>query len=190
MTPCHRWLGVLACCAWFGIPTKTIAYPEGAPWGAADPTSDEHCASCHWEQDAVMASERVQVTGWPDHYAAGRRYAITVRLIEIDGAISGFQALLNSTDATSGRLMLPASPPPAMTPLEISPTGRGVRSISPQPLKDLIWSFDWQAPEQPNQCISLNVAISAANGDESPFGDVIHYRQLTSSICDSLNDKQ
>jgi hypothetical protein len=41
-----------------------------------------------------------------------------------------------------------------------------------------VWSFRWQAPEDPPCPVVLNIAANAGNGDDSPLGDHIYTLEL------------
>lgn len=152
-----------------GISVIAHAYPEGAPWGAADPSAAEHCASCHWERKPVMASQALRIDGLPRRVLPGQDYVLTLYLEGTEARISGFQVIASagafrSTDAD----------------VEVAPIEASIRSTAPRPTTGNVarWRFNWQAPAAMSAPLILHAAASAANDDGSPFGDQIHYRTL------------
>ena len=39
------------------------AFPEGAPWGAANPDAEGNCSSCHFDYDAIRDSPALILDG-------------------------------------------------------------------------------------------------------------------------------
>ncbi|MEL7536405.1 MAG: choice-of-anchor V domain-containing protein [Pseudomonadota bacterium] len=159
--------GVLASVA---FAQNSIAYPEGAPWGSADPSAAENCASCHYDYEPVFDSKQLSIDGLPDKVAVGDAYPLTVTFESPDATVGGFQLLIRSNDMSAG-----AVDGNGVATLEIK--GSSVRSTSPRKLTDdrVSWTIIWE-PASATTPVDLYVAASAANDDQSPFGDQIHYR--------------
>ena len=151
-----------------------IAYPEGAPWGAADPDAPEHCASCHWERDPVYDSAALALTGLPQGYTAGQTYTLTITLQAMDAAVSGFQFLAMADGQLAGALHGPTEH------VERAALGTGVRSVAATALQDGVarWTITWRAPDADGD-IEFRLAAMAGNDDQSPFGDQVHYRRFS-----------
>lgn len=157
-----------------GIAGLARAYPEGAPWGAADPGADEHCASCHWERQPVLTSRALDIDGLPKRVDPGREYVLTLTLTGTDATISGFQVIASADGQPAGGFSS------ADRDVEPAPFAASLRSSAPRPATGNMarWRFVWRAPARLNGTITLHAAASAANDDGSPFGDRIHYRQF------------
>lgn len=148
------------------------AYPDGAPWGAANPAADEHCASCHYDYDAVHDSAAITIDGLPDQPAAGMVYDLTIRFDERGADIAGFQAIAEAEQSDAGAFVATAS--------DLEFIGAAIRSITPRENDDgFSWAVGWRAPISISESIVFFVAASSANDDGSPFGDTIHYRSVT-----------
>ena len=158
-----------------GLVGLAHAYPEGAPWGAADPEADEHCASCHWERNPVMNSRALRVDGQPKSVEAGRDYVLTLMLVETDAVISGMQIIASADGQPAGAFSS------ADADVEASAFESALRSTAPRPATGNAarWRFTWRAPMALSGPVTLHVAASAANDDGSPFGDQIHYAEIT-----------
>lgn len=147
-----------------------FAYPEGAPWGAADPDAGETCASCHYDYEPVHDSPALGIDGLPEIAAAGERYDLVIRFAAVDAAVSGFQ-LLAVAEGGAGRFIS------GDTAIEaIGAAGRSTRTVAAG--DGASWSLTWEAPASGCSPVSLFLAAAAANDDQSPLGDTIHYRQF------------
>lgn len=147
-----------------------LAYPEGAPWGAANPDARESCASCHYDYEPVHDSSALGIEGLPAVVAPGERYDLVIRIAGVDAAIAGFQ-LLATPEGEVGSFDSADD--------AIESIGPASRSIAPADGVDgLSWSVTWRAPKAGCSPIRFYLAAAAANDDQSPFGDTIHYRQF------------
>lgn len=157
------------------------AFPDGPPWGSANPAAEENCANCHFGDDPVENSETLTVTGLPADLANSGRYELWIRLAEPDAAVAGFQ-LFAATSAGDAGLMTADGD-------HVEAVGAAVRSIQPITVDNVAaWSLTWQLPARVTLPVVLYVAASAANDDGSPLGDTIHYRQYTWADKQSGNE--
>ena len=165
-------LGLLAASS---AATLALAYPEGAPWGAADSSASEHCSSCHWERDAVPQSEAIVLQGLPATLPAGEQYSLQLSLEGTTFEVSGFQVIALMERGTAGTFTA------GDDDAETSVHGTAIRSTAGRPSEEgsVKWRFDWRAPIGKLESITFLIAASAANNDQSPFGDQIHYREIT-----------
>ncbi len=146
-----------------------LAYPEGAPWGAARPDAEESCASCHYDFEPILDSAALSIVGLPDAAVPGETYTLVIRLAASDAAVAGFQ-LLATSPGKAGSFRSPDS--------AVEVIGPASRSVAPVIVREAAtWRLLWQAPESGEENVLMYLAISAANDDQSPLGDVVHYRQ-------------
>lgn len=150
------------------------AFPEGAPWGAADPAAAEHCASCHWERAPRHASPQLRLAGFPSHIEPGKTYALTLTLLDPAMKTSGFQLLVSADGQPAGQFLEESAA------TEVAMDGMQLRSERPQSALAgrVRWRLRWRAPARLNSRPVFIAAASAANDDGSPFGDTIHYRSF------------
>ena len=154
------------------------AYPEGAPWGAADPADSDTCASCHYDLPPVPASTNLAVDGLPSRIIAGATYRLTVSMTSETAAVSGYQLLIDAGESDAGHIK---------TADDASETQAfAARSVRTQPFADA--SVEWQVLWTPagDDPVTLYVAASEANDDQSAFGDRIHYRRYEVPARSSL----
>ncbi|MEL7024960.1 MAG: choice-of-anchor V domain-containing protein [Pseudomonadota bacterium] len=156
------------------------SYPEGAPWGAADHRVDEHCASCHWERDAVMHSASIAIDGLLPAFETGATHTFTLEFNPQVMAASGFQVI------AINELGLPGAFEAREPAMSVNDDRSAIRSAEVQRTEtaQARWTFRWTAPDVAGQTVQFIVAASAANDDQSPFGDQIHYRTFSADIID------
>jgi hypothetical protein len=149
-----------------------MAFPDGAPWGAANPAATDHCANCHFDSDPVHNSPALSVEGLAEVMKPGNDYPLTIVLADTNAVIAGFQLIASADDQPVG--LFTTEEPNAET------AGAAIRSTAPVPSEGIVrWMLNWHAPESGKQPIVFHVAATAANHDGSPFGDLIHYRAYT-----------
>lgn len=164
-----RW-ATAAAAALAAASTSVHAYPEGAPWGAANPAAAESCSTCHFDAEPTLNSAALEIIGLPRHPVAGRQYPLELTLAAADTVTAGFQ-LVVASDGDTGWF--------STTSAKLDSEGGAVRSNEPEAPIDgqaVSWSFVWQAPAELTLPAIFFAAATAANDDGSPLGDAIHYR--------------
>jgi len=152
-----------------------MAFPDGAPWGAANPAATDHCANCHFDNDPVHDSKALSVEGLEDVMEPGNDYPLTIVLADTNAVTAGFQ-LIASADGQPVGLFTSAES-------NTETAGAAIRSTAPVPSEGIVrWTLNWHAPETGKQPIVFYAAATAANLDGSPFGDLIHYRAYTVEV--------
>lgn len=160
-----------------GATNTASAFPDGAPWGSADPDAAENCATCHFSGDPVRNSNAIEIDGWPDEVAVGEVYELVVKFAAQDAAIAGMQVLIRSGDEEAGAFV--------EVPANTESSGAKARTIEPESFEDnaVTWTLEWQAPATADVPVSMCIAASAANDDASAFGDTIHFRCFRVSLA-------
>ncbi len=145
------------------------AYPDGAPWGAANPAAEQHCATCHFGAEAVHESAALDIDGLPSEPTPGSSYELKISFDEPATVIAGFQLLARAGEQDAGSFSSNTS--------EIEFVGAAIRSTAPARNDNGVsWKIIWRAPDSVVLPIVFHVAACAANDDGSPFGDTIHYK--------------
>ena len=145
------------------------AFPDGAPWGAANPASEQNCATCHFGSDPVHDSEALVIDGLPRPPVSGTAYDLEIIFEDPDTVIAGFQLIAMIEDRQAGIFGSSAA--------DVEFIGAAIRSTAPVLYNERVsWIVEWRAPAVVASPIVFYVAASAANDDESPFGDTIHFR--------------
>ena len=113
-----------------------FAYPEGAPWGAADPNAEENCTTCHFDNEAVQNSSELTVEGLPDELAPDTTYELTVTFDNLEGVAAGFQLIAWGDDPNTGNFMSEAD--------NTETVGSAIRSTSPIVKEGSVsWTLRW-----------------------------------------------
>ena len=146
-----------------------FAFPDGAPWGAADPAAEQSCASCHFGTDPVRNSPALLIRGLPRVPKPGSSYDLDVVFADPDTVVAGFQMLARSAERSAGTF--------AATMSDVEVVETAVRSIIPiSSNKGVSWSVKWRAPDVVADSIVFYVAALSADDDGSPFGYTVHFR--------------
>ncbi len=145
------------------------AFPDGAPWGAANPAAEQNCATCHFDADPIRDSEALAISGLPLYPAPGAIYKLKIILEDPDTVTAGFQLIAQAANREAGTFF--------STEAEVEFIGAVIRSTSPlRSDARVLWEVEWRAPNTVVSPVVFHVAASAANDDGSPFGDTIHFR--------------
>ena len=158
---------VIATCA--VLVDAARAFPDGAPWGAANPGAEQSCATCHFDDDPVRDSGALVIDGLPKHVEPDATYELQIKFDDPATVVAGFQLLAHATGESAGTFVSDA--------VGVEFVGATIRST--QPIKGgetVSWPVTWRAPATLSSSIVFYVAATAANDDGSPFGDKIHYR--------------
>jgi len=144
------------------------AFPDGAPWGAANPAAEQNCASCHFDADPVRDSESLLIIGLPLKPAPGAIYELEIIFEDPGTVVAGFQLIVQAGNQQAGTFF--------STEAEVEFIGAAIRSTAPiRSDGSVSWTVEWRAPTVIAPIV-FYVAASAANDDGSPFGDTIHFR--------------
>lgn len=163
-------VGPIVCLAAALATSAAFAFPEGAPWGAANPDAEQHCGSCHFGYDATLNSNAISISGLPEVATPGRVYELQVSFADAEAAVAGFQSL-----ATAGEFQAETG--------DIEYLGAAIRSTKPA-LADtgFHWTLSWTAPDMPGARVVIYVAVVAGNDDLSPFGDRAFFRAFETRL--------
>jgi hypothetical protein len=145
------------------------AYPDGAPWGAANPDAEENCSSCHFDGEAQRDSPALSVEGLPGALSADTLYELLVTFDNPEGVAAGFQMIAGAGDETAGIFTSETD--------NTETAGSAIRSTAPVQNKGPVtWSLQWHTPKVIDTTITIYLAASAANSDQSALGDNIYFR--------------
>lgn len=145
------------------------AFPDGAPWGAANPDGVQHCATCHFDAEPVHDSAALLLEGLPARAISGTSYSLEVIFKDPKIVVAGFQLLAHNQGTDAGTFSSQSA--------GVESVGAAIRSTEKRKNENGVsWTLQWRAPENVGSSITFCLAASAANDDDSPFGDQIHYR--------------
>lgn len=145
------------------------AFPNGAPWGSANPAAEQNCASCHFGAEPIIDSTALLIKGLPQQLLPGGVYELEVILKDVNAATAGFQLFAFSVDGPAGTVV--------SSEAGVEFIGAAIRSTVPiQEDAGFSWTLQWRTMQVISSPIIFYVAANAANDDASPFGDTIHFR--------------
>ena len=145
------------------------AFPDGAPWGAANPAADQNCASCHFDADPIVESAALVVRGLPQKTEPGARHELEIALDDPETVVAGFQLIAQAAGERTGTFVSAES--------NVEFIGAAIRSTAAvEHRKPATWIVEWRAPDTIESDVVFYVAASAANDDGSPLGDRIHFK--------------
>ena len=157
-------------------PPNADGPPAAHTGGFGEPT----CQACHLESELNAPGGVLGVEGLAAQYEPGGRYPVTVVLLSDGMDRAGFQGAFRFAEGEhagtqAGRLQ------PIDTRVVVRPNGEtgivyvqhsdGGTAAGPDGL--VSWRFVWTAPPAEDPVV-FHVAANSANGDNSPFGDLIY----------------
>lgn len=155
-------------------PRHADAPPPGHTGGFGEPT----CRECHDEFELNLDGS-LTVEGLPGSYRPGETYTVTLVLESEGMARAGFQAAVRyASGARAGTSAGSLTPIGATVVVRTEPDGPTLVQHAPGALWTdggaASWSFAWTAPAAAGGPVALHVAANSANGDDSPFGDIVY----------------
>ena len=157
--------------------STTATYADGAPPGFTGGFGEQACDACHFEAALNTKPGQLTLTGVPERFAAGERYALTITLSRPAMAIGGFQlsARMENGGGQAGTL----SPGPGEDKrIKIEPgtiqyanqRQDGTALAEPGTAK---WTVIWTAPDASGAVI-IHAAANAADKDDAARGDYVY----------------
>lgn len=146
-------------------------YPDPPPPAHTGGFGEPTCHACHFDGPLNAPEGTFRVTGVPDRYTAGARYALTVSLTHPQMQRGGFQLAARRANGTQAGHFPPADG------LTVD-TAVGIAYVRPTTIPWAAdtsrWTFTWTAPDTTAGPVAFHAAANAANGDDSDFGDFIY----------------
>lgn len=175
---------VAAGLGWVGHQGLGLAFLDGPPLGVTGAFGEASCHQCHFDGDLNAPGGAVEIKGVPGAFEAGERYSLTVTLSREGLKAGGFQLAARYADGErkghrAGKLRA------RDTRARAAVTERGDATYvqhtkagtEPATAGTLTWELEWIAPEG-GGTVAFHAAAVAADGDVSPFGDVVYLREL------------
>ncbi len=133
------------------------------------------CTMCHQDAKPIPPQDIV-IKGLPQYYVPGKAYKITIEIKDVNKctpamvACGGFalQASAGKFKIIEPKYTFIAHPAPGESFVTHTKAGSMLRK----------WTVEWIAPKKPVP-VTFKVAVIAANGDGSPFGDYFGMKVIT-----------
>lgn len=164
-----------------------VAYASNPPLGHTGGFGEPTCQACHTDAELNHPDATLTVEGLPEQYRSGDVYRVTIALAGSGQGRNGFEAALRFAEgsqrglqagnlvAVDGRVVVRADTLTAVQYAAHSTVG-----ADPVSVERGEWVIQWTAPRS-SDAVVLHVAGNSANGDDSPFGDLIHTLERTSA---------
>ena len=162
---------ILVLFVWIGFfGSWAFGFPDGAPWDSVSRKGG--CAECHFGSPVQLDSESLQIIGRPDLIKPGLTYTLKVRFDQDEMARAGFLLSALDTEGPVGTFTS-ADKTTSTRKAQARSNLSGTALIRPGSAE---WRLQWMAPANLINPVSFIIWANAANDDQSPFGDHIHYR--------------
>ncbi len=158
--------------------TRGVPATEGPPPGYTGGFGEPSCVSCHIGNEVNAFGGRVEVTGLPLSYEAGREYVLTVVLEAEDTEVAGFELSSRYADGE-----LRGDNAGALQPLDarVAVTDSAGVSYAHQSREGSTtgstdrtsWTVAWRAPPR-GGTVAIHVAANSGNADNSPLSDLVY----------------
>lgn len=158
--------------------SDTLAYPEHIAGAYTGGFGEESCHSCHFDYDLNPGEGNLEIYA-PETYKAGESLDIEVTVQREDIEKAGFQMTARFEDGSqAGRFELAETL--TETPdvdNDVQYLQHGIGEVTAEG-GSKTWAITWNAPEEKTGPVYLNIAVNAANGDDSEFGDWIYVDEV------------
>ena len=161
------------------VPEKD-AHTSGPPLGHTGGFGEPTCQACHMDAALNHPDATLAVEGFPARYDSGATYRITASVAGTGQGRGGFQAAIRFADgprrglqaghlgATDSRVEVRSD---TLTSVQYAfHSELGSELVAAERGE---WVLEWTAPRSEASAV-LHVAANSANGDDSPFGDLVH----------------
>lgn len=152
-------------------------HAEGPPLGHTGGFGEPTCRVCHAEYDVNVPGGVLALEGWPERYRPGERYTLTV-VLDAEGTESaGFQlAVRDDRGRQAGRLDVLDPRAQVRDSAGVSYAHQTADGAAVAAGRTASWTLVWTAPSEAHD-VHVDLAANSANGDNSPFGDLIYQRR-------------
>ena len=165
-----------------------VAFEAGAPPATTGSFGETDCTACHFDNTINAAGGKLTISGVPDVYVPGQRYALTILLDHPQLVAGGFQLSARTSDGKpAGEFTVSGND---VTTITLPTTGvTYVQHSQPRFGDDdgVRWIVTWRAPDD-DVAVSIDAAANAANFDASPFGDYIFKTSVSTAASEQSAD--
>jgi len=122
----------------------------------------------------VQNSKALNVKGLPEKLAPDTTYELTVTFENPDGVAAGFQLIAWVEKQDAGTFDSQTE--------NTETAGSAIRSTSPTVKEGSVsWVMQWRTPSKIDTTVTIFLAATSANHDQSPLGDRVHFRSFSYS---------
>ncbi|MBL8150940.1 MAG: IPT/TIG domain-containing protein [Blastocatellia bacterium] len=170
----------LFCGLFSGLFQSASANSGGPPLGNTAAPNEQNCTSCHSTFSLNSGRGRLAIVNLPNNYNPGQSYLVDIILDDPDAARWGFQLTNVTQRGESAGTIRPVDP--VQTQLSPGSVGGSSRSYLMTTIagnfsgtrQQVMWRFEWTAPNQNVGTVTFHAASVAADSDGSPRGDRVY----------------
>lgn len=157
----------------------TTMYPEHIAGAYTGGFEEQSCHSCHFDYDLNQPEGELSVSGIEESFEAGQEYAIYIRVNRADMNAAGLQMTARFEDGSQAGQFEIDDKLTTTPNIESSVTyvQHAVGMVDAEN-GEKSWQIIWTAPDEATEPIIFNIAVNAANGDASAFGDWIYLKEM------------
>lgn len=158
--------------------SEPFSYPEHIAGAYTGGFGEDSCHSCHFDYDLNPGDGSLEIIA-PDLYRPGEPHEIEINVQREDIGKAGFQMTArfeNGSQAGRFELNDKLTETPGIDN-ELQYIQHGIGEVTAEG-GSKTWAVIWNAPEEKTGPVYLNIAVNAANGDDSEFGDWIYVDEL------------
>lgn len=153
------------------------AYADGAPPGFTGGFKEQACDACHFEAAVNTKPGQLTLSGVPDGFVAGERYALTITLSRPGMAMGGFQLSARMENGAQAGTLAPAQGEEKRIKIETGAVQYANQRVDGTALVEpgmARWRVVWTAPMTAGGKVVFHAAANAADKDEAARGDYIY----------------
>lgn len=154
--------------------------PPGHTGGFGEPT----CQTCHFDRETNAGPGKLRIDGIPQTFEPGREYTLAIELRSPDLRAAGFQIAARFQDGTQAGTLAPAPGDEGRVDSTVQNhilfAHHSLAGTEPHEDDVVRWTLVWTAPTRTGTVL-FHAAANAANGDDSPLGDLIYADSAASS---------
>lgn len=166
--------------------STATAFENGPPPANTGGFGETDCSACHFDNPINASAGHLTLSGVPEIFKPGQRYAFSLSLDHPALIVGGFQLSVRTADGKPAGELTAHGSDVGTTRLDTT----GVTYVQHSRPRDkfdaeIRWVVSWRAPND-EVAVVVNVAANAANNDASALGDFIYKASVVTAATESL----
>ncbi len=162
-----------------------VPFPDGPPARVTGGFGEDSCLTCHWDGSENDGVGTLTVSGFPEAYASGAEYELTIDLGHPSLVSGGFQLAIRTREGgTQAGSLHPAGTEAARVGIledrDVQFAHQTAAGARPSGEGKTGWAVRWTAPEADSGPLLLHLSAVAGDGDASQMGDAVYTVELES----------
>jgi hypothetical protein len=155
-------------------PVAPIGNAEAPPPAHTGGFGEPTCHACHGEYALDLEGGSLAVEGLGEGWTPGEAHVLTVILSSSEMAKAGFELALRGEDGRQAGRLRALDARAAVTEQDgVQYAHHTAPGSMASDARVASWTVEWTAPRT-GGVVRLHAAANSANGDDSPFGDLVY----------------